>query len=173
MTSTSNREHDAEHVSGGPGRRPSLPIERTAAIAALLGLAVLTAGCGSSNRPGNASSESVKAQFLAYARCMRSHGVSDFPDPTTSPGGGVARGDEQGGRPGHLPDGGDVRRNDGGAGRHGLQHGKAEPLEERRKGEDLPPLEKRGRVGIVEVRKKAHVVGESERLDPAAQLLAR
>jgi peptide-methionine (S)-S-oxide reductase len=28
-------------------------------------------------------------QFLAYTRCMRGHGVSDFPDPTTSPGGGV------------------------------------------------------------------------------------
>ena len=32
----------------------------------------------------------TKAQFVAYAHCMRSHGVSDFPDPTTPPGGGVA-----------------------------------------------------------------------------------
>jgi hypothetical protein len=30
------------------------------------------------------------AQLLAYSGCMRSHGVSDFPDPTTSPGGGAA-----------------------------------------------------------------------------------
>jgi hypothetical protein len=30
------------------------------------------------------------AQALAYTRCMRSHGVLDFPDPTLSPGGGVA-----------------------------------------------------------------------------------
>jgi hypothetical protein len=30
------------------------------------------------------------ARFIEYARCMRGHGVSDFPDPTTSPGGGVA-----------------------------------------------------------------------------------
>jgi hypothetical protein len=29
------------------------------------------------------------AKFLAYSRCMHSHGISDFPDPTTSPGGGV------------------------------------------------------------------------------------
>ena len=29
------------------------------------------------------------AQGAAYARCMRSHGVPDFPDPTASPGGGV------------------------------------------------------------------------------------
>jgi hypothetical protein len=30
------------------------------------------------------------AQYLAYAQCMRSHGIPDFPDPTTSPAGGVA-----------------------------------------------------------------------------------
>jgi hypothetical protein len=90
MTSTSNRERHAEHVPRGPGPRPSLPIKWMATIAALLGLAVIAAGCGSSNSPGSAGSESVKAQFLAYARCMRAHGVSDFPDPTTSPGGGVA-----------------------------------------------------------------------------------
>ena len=29
------------------------------------------------------------AQMLAYARCMRSHGVADFPDPTPVPGGGA------------------------------------------------------------------------------------
>jgi hypothetical protein len=72
-------------------------------IAALLGLAVLAAGCGGSNGPGvpsagsnksnharaaSASSGGVAAQFLAFSRCMRSHGFSDFPDPTTS-GGGV------------------------------------------------------------------------------------
>ncbi len=62
----------------------------TAAIAALLGVALLAAGCGASNGQGIAGSGSTKAQFLAYSRCMRSHGVSDFPDPTTPPGGGVA-----------------------------------------------------------------------------------
>ena len=30
------------------------------------------------------------AKFEAYAICMRSHGIPDFPDPTTSPGGGVS-----------------------------------------------------------------------------------
>jgi hypothetical protein len=61
-------------------------------IAALLGLAALAAGCGGSNGPGTAGSSSATAmtQALAYTRCMRSHGVSDFPDPTTPPGGGVA-----------------------------------------------------------------------------------
>jgi hypothetical protein len=58
----------------------------------LLGLAVLAAGCGSSSGVGISSSGShtARARFLAYARCMRGHGVSDYPDPTTPPGGGVA-----------------------------------------------------------------------------------
>ncbi len=62
----------------------------TVAIAAVLGFAVIAAGCGGTNQPGNAGSGSTKAQFLAYSRCMRSHGVLDFPDPTTPAGGGVA-----------------------------------------------------------------------------------
>jgi hypothetical protein len=63
---------------------------RTAAtIATLIALTSLAVGCGS-NGPGIAGSGSTKAQLVAYARCMRSHGVSDFPDPTTVPGGGFA-----------------------------------------------------------------------------------
>jgi hypothetical protein len=70
----------------------------TAAMAAVLGfavlavLAVLAAGCGGSKSPGAAtggSSSALFAKFLAFSRCMRSHGIRDFPDPTTSPGGGV------------------------------------------------------------------------------------
>lgn len=57
---------------------------------ALLGVVVLAAGCGGSKSPGGGSSSGVLAQFEAYANCMRSHGISDFPDPTTSPGGGVS-----------------------------------------------------------------------------------
>lgn len=62
----------------------------TTAMTAVLGCAVLAAGCGSSNGSGSAGPGLIKARFLAYSRCMRSHGVSDFPDPTTPPGGGVA-----------------------------------------------------------------------------------
>ena len=96
MISAPNHEHHAEHVrdlARGPGRRRSLPVGRAAAmIAALLGLTALAAGCGGSNGPSTAGSSSGTAmtQALAYTRCMRSHGVSDFPDPTTPPGGGVA-----------------------------------------------------------------------------------
>ena len=67
--------------------------------AALVGLVLIAAGCGGSKSPGAAggtagtsagSSSGVLAEFEAYASCMRSHGIHDFPDPTTSPGGGVA-----------------------------------------------------------------------------------
>jgi hypothetical protein len=30
------------------------------------------------------------AQFVDYAKCMRSHGIHDFPDPVATPGGGIA-----------------------------------------------------------------------------------
>lgn len=54
--------------------------------------AAMVAGCGSSPSPTPAQSASNPgAQAFAYARCMRSHGVADFPDPkvTTSPGQGA------------------------------------------------------------------------------------
>ena len=57
--------------------------------------AVLVAGCGSSPTPTPTSTRGQSAnnpggQAFAYARCIRSHGVADFPDPkvTTTPGGG-------------------------------------------------------------------------------------
>jgi len=70
----------------------------------LLALTVFAAACGGSNSPGVAGSGSNRsdhtsgstisssrmAQAVAYARCMRSHGVPDFPDPTSAPGGGIA-----------------------------------------------------------------------------------
>ena len=66
-----------------------------AAMGPLLALAAFAAACGGSNSPGVAGSGSTvsssrMAQAVAYARCMRSHGVPDFPDPTPVPGGGIA-----------------------------------------------------------------------------------
>jgi len=90
---TSPRDHVTPARWARPGR---IPIKRrAAAIAVLLGLAVLAGGCGS-NGPGapsesnTSSSNGTYAQALAYSRCMRGHGIHDFPDPTTSPGGGWA-----------------------------------------------------------------------------------
>jgi hypothetical protein len=70
------------------GRRPATGMRR--ATVAVMGLVVLTAACGGPNGPQSVhSSSGAMVQALAYARCMRSHHVSDFPDPTPIPGGGV------------------------------------------------------------------------------------
>jgi hypothetical protein len=45
----------------------------------------------SGGHPSAAQTAKLKAQALAMSRCMRSHGVPDFPDPSfqTGPGGGI------------------------------------------------------------------------------------
>jgi len=64
-----------------PGRRRPMPARRTAAIAAALaGVACLAAACSSPQSPAGKSS-SPGVQALAYSKCMRSHGIPDFPDP--------------------------------------------------------------------------------------------
>jgi hypothetical protein len=76
---------------------------RAAAIVASAGLALLAAACGSSSKFASASSSSagkaapkagaaaepaqLEDEYLRFATCMRSHGVSDFPDPITGSGG--------------------------------------------------------------------------------------
>ncbi len=92
MTNRSIHEQYAEHPPRGPGQRRSSALRRTAAMSAALALAVLATGCGSSNGPSSSttSSRGPQAMALAYTQCMRNHGIHDFPDPTTPPGGGVA-----------------------------------------------------------------------------------
>jgi hypothetical protein len=46
-------------------------------------LATATACSGPASSPGPASGEAT-GQMLAYSRCMREHGVLDFPDPDAS-----------------------------------------------------------------------------------------
>ncbi len=83
---------------GTVGRRRRL---RTGLIvSALLTLVLLATACaGGSNGPGVAGqgasstpsaspSGDPRDAELAYAKCMRDHGISDFPDP--QPGGGIA-----------------------------------------------------------------------------------
>ena len=63
-------------------------------LAALLLTGALLAACGSGNKSGGPPVASIsssgstsspsgapKASTLAYARCMRAHGIEDFPDP--------------------------------------------------------------------------------------------
>jgi hypothetical protein len=44
-------------------------------------------GAGQSQGTGTSSAKANHAQFLAFSKCMRSHGVPSFPDPTA--GGGI------------------------------------------------------------------------------------
>jgi hypothetical protein len=41
------------------------------------------AACGSSGKPRNTTGSSGPAQAVAYADCMRSHGVQNFPDASS------------------------------------------------------------------------------------------
>jgi hypothetical protein len=54
------------------------------AIISAVGLALLAAACGGPHAGVSTSSESPTSQPLAFSHCMRSHGVSNFPDPDSS-----------------------------------------------------------------------------------------
>jgi len=75
-------------------RRTRSPRTRLLAGAALLS-GVLVAGCGGSSggptaatgsgaRASGSTAESARGSGLAFAKCMRSHGVPNFPDPQVS-----------------------------------------------------------------------------------------
>src|SRR4029077_50359 len=73
-------------MSGG-NRGP----RRAAALAVVTTVAVLTAACGGhahiGSSGGSASAEAATYRAdLAYAHCMQTHGVPDFPDPNPSEG---------------------------------------------------------------------------------------
>jgi hypothetical protein len=67
-------------------------MHRTAALIAIAaGLTV--AGCGSGSPPHNSTAshpsfQNVAAGAYRFAECMRAHGVTNFPDPHVSSGGG-------------------------------------------------------------------------------------
>ncbi len=58
-------------------------------VIAVAAVSLLAAGCGGSSSPTAATSTTAATTpsgALAYARCMRSNGVTDFPDPTRGGG---------------------------------------------------------------------------------------
>jgi len=61
---------------------------RYASLAATLAASLLIVACGSSG-PGNTTGKPSRAQSIAFADCVRSHGVPNFPDPSTAQGGGL------------------------------------------------------------------------------------
>lgn len=94
-----------------PRRKPIAPLRSLLAVGAVAWLGVVAAACGGASSPGiptvpptattpvataaDANSAvpapSPGASDLdkldAYAACMRSHGIADFPDPVPNPGG--------------------------------------------------------------------------------------
>lgn len=75
-------------------RRARLPAARiAAALIAVAALALLVAACGgspsstgsggSTNAGGSTTSRSTSSQAVAYAHCMRSHAVPNYPDPVS------------------------------------------------------------------------------------------
>jgi hypothetical protein len=92
MTNISRRASDAI----GRRSRPARAALFAAALVAAAGLGVLAVGCGGSSREGvaqagttdtttstgaDSQSGSSEPSATAYAACMRSHGVPNFPDP--------------------------------------------------------------------------------------------
>jgi len=65
-------------------RRRARPTRAGALVAALAGIALLASACGGGSG-GSAAAAGATAyqQALSYTRCMRSHGVPGFPDPTS------------------------------------------------------------------------------------------
>jgi hypothetical protein len=75
-------------VAGRDTRR-RMPFRMAALTAVLMGAALLAAACGGSSTTGSSGAsaqiptlQSMTTKALAYAQCMRSHGITDFPDPT-------------------------------------------------------------------------------------------
>jgi hypothetical protein len=63
----------------------------TAMLAVAAGITLLTAACGGGGTPTDAASASASASAsspatmaLAYAQCIRKHGVPNYPDPTVN-----------------------------------------------------------------------------------------
>jgi len=82
--------NDGTRVVSWPRRVSPLAPRVAVAITASAGLAMLAAACGGSNEAASASSAQhaqLDTGYLSFARCMRSHGISDFPDPVIGSGG--------------------------------------------------------------------------------------
>jgi hypothetical protein len=72
----------AHQATGSKRPRPSRPRRLHAVLAGLAALPLLlTASAGTSAASATAAGSAQLRAELAYARCMRTHGVTNFPDP--------------------------------------------------------------------------------------------
>jgi hypothetical protein len=79
-----NREHPGMNAGSGGSRRQRPAGLRRAGVlaAAAAGIALLAAACGgSSGGTGPGIHQTAYQRELAYAECMRAHGLPGFPDP--------------------------------------------------------------------------------------------
>ena len=82
--------NDSNHVTRRPQRGPRPPTARaTAAILATAALALSAAACSGSPSAGsggspNAGGPADPPSAVAYSHCMRSHGLPNYPDPSSS-----------------------------------------------------------------------------------------
>jgi len=77
--------------SGHRGRRRARRRRAGLLAAALACLALVAAACSSAAKTGTGAGPahgSARQSELAFSRCMRAHGISDFPDPSSH--GGIA-----------------------------------------------------------------------------------
>ena len=84
-------------VTVGRTNQRRAPLRLAGALAAMAGIALLAAACGSGSSTPSASASSATGggtnyqKAVAFAHCMRSHGMPDFPDPRQSLGPGQGR----------------------------------------------------------------------------------
>ncbi len=69
------REATATEASGFHRHRLSVTLAALSCVVAL-------AACGSSDKSNTAAASAGYSQFLKFSRCMRSHGLPKFPDPS-------------------------------------------------------------------------------------------
>jgi hypothetical protein len=92
---SASHEDDTMNQTTGDRRWCRARARRAGVLAVTAGLVLLTAACGgspsSTGSPPSAGSAgspnaggSANSQLLAFARCVRSHGVPDFPDPESN-----------------------------------------------------------------------------------------
>jgi hypothetical protein len=73
--------HTPQPIKEGPEMQ-TVVRQRPLTAIALAGVAVLAAGCGSSGAKGSTpTTPSQIAQAAKYTKCLRQHGLADFPDP--------------------------------------------------------------------------------------------
>jgi hypothetical protein len=72
-------------MSNGTGLRGRPRLARAGVLAAVAGAALLAAACGGGSSAGStaAGGSTDYQKAVAYAQCMRSHGVPGFPDPNS------------------------------------------------------------------------------------------